>query len=163
MLTTKRRCLRVTTVSSFCDASGGCCCQTLQKTRQTAPVNFRHAQKFDAEFVFQHPPHGRHTNGDRRCLPGYIEREGDHFTDCQRPIRHDLATSHAQVVYDSRAGTVPGEPCGHLDDVSFILAFVHRRAETDPEYAYWLNSYEFLSSMRLRVSTQFVKENRMFH
>ena len=64
-------------------------------------MNFLHAQKFDAEFVFQHPPHGRHTNGDRRCLPGNIEREGDHFT-VDVPAKYDVGhESHfAQVTSD---------------------------------------------------------------
>ena len=41
-------------------------------------------------------------------------------------IRHDLATPHAQVVYDSQALTISGKSRGEFDNVPFILALVHR-------------------------------------
>lgn len=57
---------------------------------------------------------------------GNIESKRHHPGDRQRLIGHDLATPHAQVVYDSEALTISGKSRGGLDNVPLILALIHK-------------------------------------
>ena len=114
MLTRKRRCLRVTTVDVLLYE---CLTRRLQPDHAdiepAAPAKLLHAQKFDAEFIFQHPPQGCHADGNGQRLLGNIERKRHHPANRQRLIRYDLATPLAQVVYDSKALQFPAKRTGN--------------------------------------------------
>ena len=98
-LTRKRRCLRVTTPGfpfTYTAAAAGSPSDTERAARVSTPC-----PQLSARTQCSHPAH------------------------TQRPDRHDLATSHSQVVYDSHASQSPANR-----PTAVLQSIVHTRADS---------------------------------